>query len=298
MLGSRSSSRGGRAACSSSTESDDYTRRVLGVGPRSASRRPSVDGVFSKPGRHAAGVKRWDGNRRTTIDWDGLRRVRGYASSMILTAPSTSANIRPMQDPELWFPDGDCLVHLYGRGRSRRGPSFRLPMAQLASSEVFMSYVSQLAADSPCSSEGGGYYGNPSSVQTHELYVPAPARLSPADAFRYHITTRNVFAGIFGRPIVGVHLGQALIDLLERMNTFNPTEDDNLRDILAYMEDEGYGDFRECPDHALAVLNFAEHFESKGLWTDAFVHCAGMNNRLIESGEFEVRPLAALGPHP
>ncbi|KAI9870972.1 MAG: hypothetical protein M1830_003566, partial [Pleopsidium flavum] len=269
MPESRRSTRSSGAARSSSTAADDYFRQARGLELHPASRRPSIDGMIDKPGRHAGGVKRWDGNRRMTTEWDCLRR-----------------------DPELWFPDGDCLIHLYARGQSRRGPSFRLPLAQLASSQVFVAYGSRPDVRSPQSAESGSssdriYFGNPPTVQARELYIPAPARLSPGGAFRYHLTTRNVFASILGRPVVGTHLGQALIDLLERMNTLNLTEDDHLRDILVYMEDEGYGEFRECPDHALAVLIFAEHFELQGLWTDAFVHCAGMNNRLTESGEFE-----------
>ena len=99
---------------------------------------------------------------------------------------------------------------------------------------------------------------------------------------------------MFGKPIVGVQLGQALLDLLERMNELNPSVNDNLSVVLAYMDHVGYLDFGECPDHALAVLNFAERFEFEALWTDAFVHCAGMNDRLIETTEFEVRPFLSM----
>lgn len=206
----------------------------------------------------------------------------------------TLADLRLWQDSDLWFPDGDCLVHLHAEGRSRRGPSFRLPMAQIAcSNDVIMNCGSQSGADSPCStdlssSSDGGYFQDRSNLQTHELYIPAPTEMSPDEAFRYHLTTRNVFAGISGKPIVGFHLSQALIDLLERMNTFSSTEEDDLGEILDYMDEQGYLDFRESPDYALAVLNFAEHFEIPGLWTNAFAHCAGMNNRLVGSGEFEV----------
>lgn len=87
---------------------------------------------------------------------------------------------------------------------------------------------------------------------------------------------------------MGFRLGQALLDLLERMNELNPSVNDNLSVVLAYMDHVGYLDFRECPDHALVALNFAERFEFDGLWIDAFVHCAGMNDRLTETAEFEV----------
>ena len=46
---------------------------------------------------------------------------------------------------------------------------------------------------------------------------------------------------------------------------------------------------RDCADHALAVLQFAETFQYREIWTDAFVHCVGMNDQLDTSAEFEVR---------
>ncbi len=157
-----------------------------------------------------------------------------------------------------------------------------------------MSYISQLAIDtwaSPASSSGSEddlLFASPVGTDKFGLYIPAPTSLNPVDAFRYHLTTRNLFACLFGKPIVGFHLGQALLDLLERMNGLSPSVNDNLRVLLAYMDHVGYLDFRECPDHALAALIFAERFELEGLWIDAFVHCAGMNDRLTESVEFEV----------
>ena len=123
----------------------------------------------------------------------------------------------------------------------------------------------------------------------YELYIPAPAHLSREDAFRHHLTTRNFFAWMFEKPMVGDRLGDALVALLTRMNEFRPDEEENQDDILAYLDSQDYTDFRNCPDHALAILQFAEKFEYRELWTDAFVHCAGMNDDLAKSAEFEVR---------
>ena len=89
--------------------------------------------------------------------------------------------------------------------------------------------------------------------------------------------------------MVGARLGESLISLLERMHEYRPEVEQNQDDILAYIDAQEYSDFRDCPDHALAVLQFAEKFELRELWTDAFVHCAGMNNDLAASVEFEVR---------
>ena len=118
--------------------------------------------------------------------------------------------------------------------------------------------------------------------------MPAPSHLSREDAFKYHLTTRNFFAWMFEKPLVGSSLSEALIALLERMNEYRPDEGENQDDVLVYLDGQGYTDFRECPDHALAVLQFAEKFEIRELWTDAFVHSTGMNDTLSKSDEFAV----------
>jgi hypothetical protein len=104
----------------------------------------------------------------------------------------------------------------------------------------------------------------------------------------HHVATRNFFAWMFGRPMVGPHLGGALVALLNSMNEFRSHDADNIGDILDYMEEEDYADMRNDPNHALAVLFFAEHFQFKTLWIDAYAHCAGMSERLFESSEYEV----------
>ena len=93
---------------------------------------------------------------------------------------------------------------------------------------------------------------------------------------------------MFEKPVVSARLGESLILLQERMNEYRPDEEENQDDMLAYLDSQGYTDFRECPDHALAILQFAEKFQYRELWTDAFVHCAGMNGQLAASVEFEV----------
>ena len=206
-----------------------------------------------------------------------------------------------MQDPELWFPSGDCLVHFYGRGQSRRGASLRLLLADIESSNcrpLLERCCAYPVPESPAetvssSSDDGGYFSNPSSIGKYELYIPAPTHLNREEALQYHLTTRNFFAWMFEKPIVGHRLGDALISLMDRMNEFRPDAEENLDDLLAYIDNLSYTDFRDCPDHALAIVNFAEVFENRELWTDAFVHCAGMNDELVTSTEFMVSPASS-----
>ena len=94
---------------------------------------------------------------------------------------------------------------------------------------------------------------------------------------------------MFQKPLVGGRLGDAILELLRRMQDFrSANEDDNQYDTLEYIDSQGYTDFRDCPDHALATLQFAEKVQDRDLWTDAFVHCAGMWEQLDGSAEFKV----------
>jgi hypothetical protein len=122
-----------------------------------------------------------------------------------------------------------------------------------------------------------------------EIYIPPPEYTSKDDSFSWHITTRNFFAFLFGKPIVGSCLSKSLIDLQERLHLFRAHDANNQSDMMAYLERMGYLEFAHCPDYSLALLTFAEFYELQELWIDAFVHCAGMNEMLSLSAEFEVR---------
>lgn len=203
------------------------------------------------------------------------------------------------QDSELWYASGDCLVYFYERGSSKRGASLKISLADVRATNCgpllqrcYSEAVTKSTRNPPQlenSSEPSDYFHDPYPAAEHGLHIPAPTYLSREESYQYHLTTRNFFAWICGKPLVGDRLGSALISLLERMNEYRPDPQENQTDILAYMDDQGYTDFRDCPDHSLAVLQFAEVFQCRELWTDAYVHCAGMNDQLDTSAEFEVR---------
>ncbi|KAL6715981.1 hypothetical protein ACLMJK_006943 [Lecanora helva] len=132
------------------------------------------------------------------------------------------------------------------------------------------------------------YFDQPETPAKYELHIPAPQTLSREESFQHHITTRNFFAWMFNKPLVGSRLGDALIALFDRMNDFRPYREQNEDDLLVYLDCQGYTDFRDCRDHALAVLRFAEQLQLRELWTDAFAHCAGMWEQLDMSAEFEL----------
>jgi hypothetical protein len=126
-----------------------------------------------------------------------------------------------------------------------------------------------------------------------ELFIPAPEDAARDGSFRWHITTRNFFAWIFGKPLVGVHLGQAMVDLQERMRLYRSGRVDNHQDFLNYADKQGYRNLSDFPDYALAMLYYAEHYKLRSVWMDAFAHCVGMNERLVLSPEFPVSLLCS-----
>lgn len=125
-------------------------------------------------------------------------------------------------------------------------------------------------------------------VSLVELYIPAPENASREDAFAWHLTTRNFFAFILGKPLVGRQMGQTYVDLFERMELFRSGHVDNHQDFLGFAEIQGYRDLVECTDYALASLYYAERYKLRDVWIDAFAHCVGMKESLSISPEFLV----------
>ena len=232
----------------------------------------------------AVKVKRWEGVTRSFGEWDCLRRVR-LASPAWLDCPLTW-----LQDPELWFHDGNCLVHLYEKGHSRRGPSFKVPFAALVEAQCFPMIARFLSTDGhrPRTPHEIKRLNRIDSTNTIELYIAPEPLASKDQTLQYHLATRNMFAWVFGLPLVGIHLGQALVGLLNSMHEFRSGLGDNVLDMMDYIGKAGYLDLTGSPDHSLALVHFAEHFEMRDLYVRALTHCAGMNERLHFSSEYLV----------
>ena len=96
-------------------------------------------------------------------------------------------------------------------------------------------------------------------------------------------------AWLYNLPLVGKTLGSSIVGLLSRLDEYRPLGGvKNQADLIAYLELQGYLDFRECSDHALATLYVAESCRIEKLWIDAFSHCVGLNHSLHASREFDV----------
>lgn len=180
----------------------------------------------------------------------------------------------------MWSRDGKCFVHLYEKGQSLRGPAFKIPYTALLAAHC--QPLIDKFVDRTLSEEGTCETGRV------DLYIPAPSTATRSQALQYHLTTRNFFAWMFRRSVVGDQLGTALIGLYHTMEEFREPNANNLLDLLDYLDEEGYLDMRNQPDHALAVLHLAEHFQITDLYIDAFAHCVGMSERLFKHSEYSV----------
>lgn len=213
-------------------------------------------------------LQRFDGIDRTTEQWDHLRK-----------------------DHEIWFEDGDCTVHLYAVNTSHRGPSFKIPL-KIVEQTNSRYLLQECLRSSPASSEDegsdSGFSGSADGsqlVSSSELYIPAPPCATRQEAHLYHIGTRNYFAHLVKAPLVGETLGIAITELWKRIHLWQASEVAQY-DLREYLQEQGYLSYVENPGYALASLYFAERTRDKDTWSDAFVHCVGMHDRLEGSEEY------------
>ncbi|KAI0480086.1 hypothetical protein GGR56DRAFT_671239 [Xylariaceae sp. FL0804] len=243
-----------------------------GVSNRSRGWKTKRSGRIMEPSSSNPRVMRWDGASRSSAAWDNLRR-----------------------DPELWYRDGNCYIHLYGQGQSRRGPAFKVPFSTLLEAKCFpfidrfMANDAEQAAEEPQHDDRyqRSYFSRTQRRSRIELFVPAPPQSDKRQAYNYHLATRNFIAFIFRRSMVGENLGSALITLMHSLHEFRSGDVDNLQGMLSYLDEEGYLSLKSQPSHALAILHLAEVFQLQDLYIDAFSHCCGMSDQLFLGPEHQ-----------
>lgn len=171
-------------------------------------------------------------------------------------------------------------MHLYEKGQSQRGPAFRILFASLLSAQcqpLIERFVDRAVSEEEAYQNG-----------KVDLYIPAPAAASRSEAVQYHLIIRNFFAWVTRRSVVGRHLGNALIGLTDAMDEFRDPDADNIGDLFAYLDEEGYLAMRNQPDHALAMLRLSERLQMREMYIDAFAHCVGMSEHLHQHHEYSV----------
>ncbi|KAI1094446.1 hypothetical protein F5B19DRAFT_58436 [Rostrohypoxylon terebratum] len=211
-------------------------------------------------------IKRWDGASMSSNVWDHLNR-----------------------DPELWYRNGTCYIHLYAQGQSRRGPAFKVPFSGLLEARC-IPFIDRFMAQNVTKSSGWAQTDHGELVRRSriELFIPPPPRSDKQMSYEYHLATRNFIAFIFRRSVVGEHLGAALVSLMHSLFEFRSGYVDNVRDLMDYLDEEGYLNFKNNATHSLAILHLAETFQMKDLYISAFAHCCGMSDQLPASPEYQL----------
>ncbi|KAI5928461.1 hypothetical protein F4810DRAFT_717053 [Camillea tinctor] len=243
-----------------------------GVSNRSRGWKTKRSEQVMEPSSSNPNVMRWDGASRSSSSWDNLRR-----------------------DPELWYRDGNCYIHLYGQGHSRRGPAFKVPFSALLEAS-FHPLIDKFMAQNIVKPDHHTQYDSPVSCHTQrqsriELYIPAPPHSDKRQSYNYHLATRNLIAFALRRSMVGETLGLALTTLMRSMYEFRTKDVNNVQDMINYLDEEGYLYLKNQPAHALALLHLGETFQLKELYVEALAHCCGMSDWLfVSSGYHHLSP--------
>lgn len=86
---------------------------------------------------------------------------------------------------------------------------------------------------------------------------------------RYHITTRNFFAFLLGKPIVGFSFYQALDDLLERLEKYLAPVIDCKASLKAFLVATGLVNVANQPCAAVGLLAWSEDVKWIEGWREA-----------------------------
>lgn len=144
-----------------------------------------------------------------------------------------------------------------------------------------------LGGQKPSSSSQSSDTGNEAQVH-YEIHFPARNGASRIEILRHHITTRNFFALLLDKPLVGLTFYQALIDLHERLLALMQ-KDSKCTDMIAeFLTRNSLHNVCNDPAAAAGLLAYSEDYEVQWPegWREGFVHCSGMYTKLRELPEF------------
>lgn len=110
---------------------------------------------------------------------------------------------------------------------------------------------------------------NQESGVQYKLYMDARSGGSKVDVLRYHITTRNFFAFLLRKPLVGFTYYQALVDLHERLDEYLPAGVDSAVALQSYLVMIGLVNVSNEPRAAAGLLAWSEDVRWNNGWREA-----------------------------
>lgn len=131
--------------------------------------------------------------------------------------------------------------------------------------------------------------GNKSNQQIrYEIHFPPPDGYLKVDILRYHITTRNFLALLLEKPLVGLTLFQALVDLHSRLQHYLPKGINCAQILIQFLIATNSHNVCNDPAAAAGLLAWSEdpavHWFAG--WREGFVHCCGMYTQVQSSPAF------------
>ena len=93
---------------------------------------------------------------------------------------------------------------------------------------------------------------------------------SRTDVLRYHVTTRNFFAFLLRKPLVGLTFYQALVDLHQRLDGYLPDVDSAVA-LQSYLVMTGLVNVSNEPRAAAGLLAWSEDVVWNNGWREAYV---------------------------
>ena len=219
----------------------------------------------------AVNIKLWPGNGEPAKAWGKLKRVRELQLYLSIDRKSNCEGqpVRKVadschQDPELWDDCGDTVVYF---GHGYEYPSFRL--SSILIEETKSPRLIDLLDKGIVQAEESTKSQTP-GVQ-HELYMDARSGGSKVDVLRHHVTTRNFFAFMLRKPLVGFTFYQALVDLHERLEEYLPPGIDNSVTLQSYLVMIGLVNVSNEPRAAAGLLAWSEDVRWNNGWREAYV---------------------------
>ena len=110
---------------------------------------------------------------------------------------------------------------------------------------------------------------NQESGVQYKLYMDARSGGSKVDVLRHHITTRNFFAFLLRKPLVGFTYYQALVDLHERLDEYLPAGVDSAVALQSYLVMIGLVNVSNEPRAAAGLLAWSEDVRWNNGWREA-----------------------------
>ena len=107
---------------------------------------------------------------------------------------------------------------------------------------------------------------------SYKIYMGPPATASgKIDILRHHITTRNFFAFLLGKSLVGFTFYQALVDLHERLEEYLAPLMDCEAELQAFLVSTGLVNVSNEPRAAAGLLAWSEDVRWNEGWREAYV---------------------------